>query len=227
MPELSQFKAEFFKALAHPLRIRILDELRRGEVGVNDLCERLDVEQSTLSQQLAVLRGRSIVVGRKDGQSVFYSVRDPEIFKLLDVAKKIFNNHLIDVKTCFRSWLFLLQAEVRPYFFVNTYSHIVIFGTALLFAGDLLPIPARTTCSLSSPAWPAELGRRSSLLKAAQLSRLLDLSSVSSRLPDSTALKPLVPSPTLPWQSQTLLSSGTPSRSRRTVLNSISRRGTR
>jgi len=56
------------------------------------------VEQSTLSQQLAVLRGRSIVVGRKDGQSVFYSVRDPEIFKLLDVAKKIFNNHLIDVK---------------------------------------------------------------------------------------------------------------------------------
>jgi len=98
MPELSQFKAEFFKALAHPLRIRILDELRRCEVGVNDLCVRLDVEESTLSQQLAVLRSRSIVVGRKDGQSVFYSVRDPEIFKLLDVAKKIFNNHLIDVK---------------------------------------------------------------------------------------------------------------------------------
>ena len=98
MAELSQFKAEFFKALAHPLRIRILDELRRGEVGVNELCARMDVEQSTLSQQLAVLRNRSIVVGRKEGQGVFYSVRDSEIFKLLDVAKKIFNNHLIDVK---------------------------------------------------------------------------------------------------------------------------------
>ena len=98
MPELSHFKAEFFKALAHPLRIRILDELRHGEAGVNDLCVRLDVEQSTLSQQLAILRNRSIVVGRKDGQNVFYSVLDPEIFKLLDVAKKIFNNHLIDVK---------------------------------------------------------------------------------------------------------------------------------
>ncbi len=98
MPQLSQFKAEFFKALAHPLRIRILDELRRGEVGVNDLCARMEVEQSTLSQQLAVLRNRNIVVGRKEGQSVLYSVRDPEIFKLLDVAKKIFNNHLIDVK---------------------------------------------------------------------------------------------------------------------------------
>ena len=98
MPELSQFKAEFFKALAHPLRIRVLDELRRGEVGVNELGVRLDVEQSTLSQQLAILRSRSIVVGRKDGQSVLYSVRDPEIFKLLDVAKRLFNNHLIDVK---------------------------------------------------------------------------------------------------------------------------------
>jgi DNA-binding transcriptional ArsR family regulator len=98
MPELSQFKAEFFKALSHPLRIRILDELRRGEVGVNELGVRLDVEQSTLSQQLAILRNRSIVVGRKDGQSVLYSARDPEVFKLLDIAKKLFNNHLINVK---------------------------------------------------------------------------------------------------------------------------------
>src|SRR5258707_12821950 len=95
MAELSQFKAEFLKALAYPLRIRILDELRRGEVGVNELCLRLDVEQSTLSQQLAVLRTRSIVVGRKDGQSVLYSVHDPEIFKLLDVAKKISGSNRI------------------------------------------------------------------------------------------------------------------------------------
>jgi len=98
MSEISQFKAQFFKALAHPLRIRILDELRRGEVSVNDLCSRLDVEQSNLSQQLAVLRTRNILAARKDGQTVYYSVRDPQLFDLLDVAKKIFNNHLIDVK---------------------------------------------------------------------------------------------------------------------------------
>lgn len=98
MPELSQFKAEFFKSLAHPLRIRILDALRPGEVGVNELSNRLGVEQSTLSQQLALLRGRNIVAGRKDGNNVYYSVRDPGIFKLLDVAKTIFNNHLIDVR---------------------------------------------------------------------------------------------------------------------------------
>jgi ArsR family transcriptional regulator len=98
MPKLSQFAAEFFRALAHPVRTRILDELRWGEVGVTGLCLRLKVEQSTLSQQLAVLRNRSIVVGRKDGQSVLYSVRDPEIFELLDIAKKIFNNHLVDMQ---------------------------------------------------------------------------------------------------------------------------------
>ena len=98
MTEISQFKAEFFKALAHPLRIRILDELRKGEVSVNDLGSRLDVEQSNLSQQLAVLRNRNILAARKDGQNVYYSVRDKQLFELLDVARKIFNNHLIDVK---------------------------------------------------------------------------------------------------------------------------------
>jgi DNA-binding transcriptional ArsR family regulator len=98
MAELSQFKAEFFKALAHPLRIRILDAIRETELGVNELSARLNVEQSNLSQQLAVLRSRSIVVGRKEGNNVFYSVRDREIFRLLDVAKKIFNNHLIDIQ---------------------------------------------------------------------------------------------------------------------------------
>lgn len=98
MSEISQFKAEFFKALAHPLRIRILDALRAGEVGVNELSAQLKVEQSNLSQQLGVLRSRNIVVGRKEGNNVYYSVPDAEIFRLLDVAKKIFNNRLIDVR---------------------------------------------------------------------------------------------------------------------------------
>lgn len=98
MPDLGRFKAEFFKALAHPLRIAILDALRAGELGVNDLSERLSAEQATVSQQLAVLRNRNIVVGRKEGLNVYYSVRDVTVFKLLDVARQIFNNHLIDVR---------------------------------------------------------------------------------------------------------------------------------
>jgi len=83
-----------FKALAHPLRIKILDALRDGEFGVNELCSRLGAEQSHLSQQLALLRSRNIVNARKNGNNVFYSVRDPVLFRLLDVAKEIFSNHL-------------------------------------------------------------------------------------------------------------------------------------
>lgn len=98
MTDLGKFKAEFFKALAHPMRIAILDELRSGEIGVNELSGRLGVEQSSLSQQLAVLRSRNIVIGRKEGLNVYYSVRDATVFKLLEVAKQIFNNHLIDVR---------------------------------------------------------------------------------------------------------------------------------
>ena len=95
---LSEFKAEFFKALAHPLRIRILDALRKGELTVNEICHRLGVDQSTLSQQLAVLRARNFLHTRKAGPNVFYSVRDPEVFRLLDSARVIFNNQLISVQ---------------------------------------------------------------------------------------------------------------------------------
>ena len=98
MNDVRAFKAEFFKALAHPLRVAVLDTLRAGEAGVNDLCGQLKVEQSTLSQHLAVLRARNIVVGRKEGLNVFYSVADPAVFKLLDAARQIFNNQLTGVR---------------------------------------------------------------------------------------------------------------------------------
>jgi DNA-binding transcriptional ArsR family regulator len=99
MPQqLANFKAEFFKALAHPIRIRILDCLRDGEKGVNELSEALQSEQANVSQQLAILRVRNIVVGRKSGSNVYYTVADRTLFKLLDVAKNIFNNHLVGVR---------------------------------------------------------------------------------------------------------------------------------
>ncbi len=94
-----EFKAEFFKALASPLRIRILDELRNGELTVSELRARLEIEPANVSQQLAILRSKNIVVGRKQGSNIYYSCADPTIFVLLDVAKTIFNNHLIDIKT--------------------------------------------------------------------------------------------------------------------------------
>jgi DNA-binding transcriptional ArsR family regulator len=94
-----EFKAEFFKALAHPLRIRVLDELRAGPLKVGELQERLDVEQSTLSQQLGVLRARGLVTTRRSGSTIRYEVRDPAIWRLLDSALEIFDNHLVNVQS--------------------------------------------------------------------------------------------------------------------------------
>jgi DNA-binding transcriptional ArsR family regulator len=100
--KLSNFKAEFFKALAHPLRISILDALRDGELTVNEISQKFSVEPANASQQLAVLRNRNIVVARKEGSSVYYSVTDQTIFNLLDVARDIFNNHLAGVQNILR-----------------------------------------------------------------------------------------------------------------------------
>lgn len=97
--KLSNFKAEFFKALAHPLRISILDALREGELTVNEISRKFTVEPANASQQLAVLRNKNIITGRKEGSNVFYSVTDLAVFKLLDVAREIFNNHLIGVRS--------------------------------------------------------------------------------------------------------------------------------
>ncbi|GED67397.1 transcriptional regulator [Brevibacillus reuszeri] len=94
--ELQQFKANFFKALGHPLRIRILELLAEGDKNVNELQTLIGSEGSAVSQQLAVLRNNNIVYGTKDGNKVTYSLRDPMIIELLSVARQIFNNHLID-----------------------------------------------------------------------------------------------------------------------------------
>lgn len=95
---LSEFKADFFKALSNPLRIRILDELRDGELTVSEIRDRLEVELPNVSQQLAVLKGKRLVFSRKEGVNIYYSCSDPKIFKLLDVAKDIFNAHLTDIQ---------------------------------------------------------------------------------------------------------------------------------
>lgn len=94
--ELQRFKAEFFKALAHPLRVKILESLREGDKNVNELNAQFEIENSAVSQQLSVLRAKNIVVGKKEGNKVTYTVKDPLVFQLLDVAKSIFNNHLIE-----------------------------------------------------------------------------------------------------------------------------------
>jgi DNA-binding transcriptional ArsR family regulator len=93
---LRQFKAEFFKALAHPLRIRILELLRSGPMSVTQIQEATATPPSSVSQQLAVLRSRNIVTTERRGTTIIYEVSDAELFELLDVARRIFNAHLSD-----------------------------------------------------------------------------------------------------------------------------------
>src|SRR5215831_2284953 len=107
--ELQMFKARFFKVLAHPNRIRILEVLVHRDRTVYELQEALALEQAAVSQQLAVLRNQGIVNAEKEGLTVRYSLRDPLVGDLLEVARRIFNNHLVSTRELLRE----LQRESR------------------------------------------------------------------------------------------------------------------
>ncbi len=95
---LHRFKAELFKTLGHPLRIQILEILRSGEASVRDLLRELEVEPSTASQQLGVLRARGIVESRRSGAAVLYRLRDHLTIELLDVGRRVFANQVHDLQ---------------------------------------------------------------------------------------------------------------------------------
>uniref|UniRef100_E6Q3B0 Regulatory protein, ArsR n=1 Tax=mine drainage metagenome TaxID=410659 RepID=E6Q3B0_9ZZZZ len=84
---LRNFKADLFKTLAHPARIRLLDALREGEKTVVELQQALDLGQPSVSQHLAALRGKGLVIARREGLFVRYSVADPRLWDLLDAAR--------------------------------------------------------------------------------------------------------------------------------------------
>jgi DNA-binding transcriptional ArsR family regulator len=100
---LRQFKADFFQALAHPTRIAIVEQLRDGELSTGELVARLNLEQANASQHLAVLRAKNILVNRKAGNQVFYSVRDPLIIEVLDIMRRYFHAHLNEALTTLRA----------------------------------------------------------------------------------------------------------------------------
>lgn len=86
---LFSMESDFFKALAHPARVRILKHLRDGEKCVCEFTEDLDMEQSNTSQHLSVLRKQGIVSFRKEGLKVIYKVNYPQVFKMLDFVEEI------------------------------------------------------------------------------------------------------------------------------------------
>ncbi len=86
---LYQMKAEFFKTLGHPVRIRVLELLGQREHAVSEMLPEVGVEAANLSQQLAVLRRAGLVTTRKEGSAVFYSLTSPRVAELLAVARAI------------------------------------------------------------------------------------------------------------------------------------------
>lgn len=93
-----QVKAEFFRTLGHPARIRVLEILQSGERPVSELIPEVGIEASHLSQQLGVMRRAGIIQSRKVGSNVYYSVGDPKLFELLEVAKRIITSSLAETR---------------------------------------------------------------------------------------------------------------------------------
>jgi DNA-binding transcriptional ArsR family regulator len=95
---LRQFKTEIFQALAHPTRIAIVETLRDGEMSAGKLIEKLALEQANASQHLSILRSKQIVVNRKAGNQVFYSLRDHALIEVLDILRRYFYSQLSNTR---------------------------------------------------------------------------------------------------------------------------------
>jgi len=87
---LRQFKSEIFQGLANPTRIAMVELLREGELSAGMLIEKRWIEQANASQHLAVLRAKQIVVSRKVGNQVYYSIRDQALIEVLDILRQYF-----------------------------------------------------------------------------------------------------------------------------------------
>jgi DNA-binding transcriptional ArsR family regulator len=91
---IHRIKADFFRTLGHPARVRVLELLREGELTVGELKAELGIDSSGASQHLAAMRRQGLLESRRAGTSVYYRVRDPRIFQLLETARQLISSHL-------------------------------------------------------------------------------------------------------------------------------------
>src|SRR5665647_31659 len=110
---VARLKAELFKSLGHPVRVQVLEQLVAGERSVGSLAEGLGLELSSLSQQLGVLRRAGVVITRRDGNTIYYSVRDPGMADLLEVAKRMLVANLQDSHAVLRTCLLYTSPSPR------------------------------------------------------------------------------------------------------------------
>jgi ArsR family transcriptional regulator len=109
-PPIYRVKAEFFRLLGHPARVRVLELLREGERSVGELQAALGLDSSGTSQHLTAMRRQGLLESRRSGTSVLYRVKDPRIFQLLEVAKQILTGRLEET----RDLLGDLAGETEP-----------------------------------------------------------------------------------------------------------------
>ncbi len=91
---IHRIKAEFFRTLGHPIRVRVLELLRGGEMTVGELQAELEIDSSGASQHLSAMRRQGLLEARKEGTNVYYSVRDPRVFQMLESARQVIGSHL-------------------------------------------------------------------------------------------------------------------------------------
>ena len=92
---LQEFKADLFGTMANPVRIRILEAIRaQGAPSVTEIQQAVGIEPSNASQHLAVLRTRGVVQASRAGNTIRYSVVDPDIFELMDTARRVFQKRI-------------------------------------------------------------------------------------------------------------------------------------
>lgn len=89
-----KIKADFLKCLAHPVRLAVIEQLKDGERSVGQMVQALGVEQSGLSKHLALLRQAGIVSSRQEKVTVYYSLRDKDIFRVLKPISEILRKKL-------------------------------------------------------------------------------------------------------------------------------------
>jgi DNA-binding transcriptional ArsR family regulator len=103
LESMRQFKAGVFQALAHPTRVAIMEYLAYGEMSVGHLCEKIGIEQANASQHLAVLRNKHLVETRKDGNQIFYRLRDPLLGDVFEALRKFFLSHISEALATLRT----------------------------------------------------------------------------------------------------------------------------
>jgi DNA-binding transcriptional ArsR family regulator len=94
LQSLRKYKAEVFQAMGHPTRVAILEYLSYGEMTVSRICENVEIEQANASQHLAILRNKQLVETRKEGNQIYYRLRNPLVADMLALMRQYFFEHL-------------------------------------------------------------------------------------------------------------------------------------